>query len=164
MPQIKIATFNCEWMMSIFGGLWTDWIPPTIPDTFPGKHLGPIHLEPIEDVPALCERIAGVIRDMGAQILGIQEGPPRRDQMQAFVDRFLGGDYVVFQSNENRQSIHALVHKSLADQVTAWEPVLPPLQSRSSRGADPVLRGRHRPALSQMLRRGKHDGDRRLRS
>lgn len=132
MPQIKVATFNCEWMVSIFGALWKNWVSPTIPDTFPGKRLGQINLEPIEDVPALCERIAGVIRDMDAQIIGIQEGPPRKDQMEAFVERFLGGEYMVFQSNENWQSIHALVHRSLADQVTAWEPELPPLKSRWS--------------------------------
>ena len=79
MPQIKIATFKCEWMVPIFGGLWNDWVSPTIPDTFPGRRLGQIKLEPIEDVPALRERIAGLIRDMDAQIIGIQEGSPRRD-------------------------------------------------------------------------------------
>jgi hypothetical protein len=120
-------------MVSIFGGLWKKWVFPTIPNTFPGKTLGNIRLEPIEDVPGLCTRIAGLIRDMDAQIIGIQEGPPRKDQMQAFVDRFLGGDYLVFQSNENWQSIYALVHKSLADQVTAWEPELPPLNQRWSK-------------------------------
>ena len=63
---------------------------PTIPDTFPGKKLGDIELDPIEDVPGLCERIAAVIRETNAQIIGIQERPPRADQMQAFVDQFLG--------------------------------------------------------------------------
>ena len=132
MSQIKIATFNCEWMVSIFGAQWKAWVPPTIPDTFPGKKLGQIELEPIENVPELCTRIAGVIRESGAQIIGIQEGPPRKDQMEAFVDRFLGGEYLVFHSNENWQSIHALVHRSLKDQVTAWEPEMPPLNKRWS--------------------------------
>ena len=62
MPQVKIATFNTEWMVSLFGGLWTTWVSPTIPHTFPGRSLGDIRLEPIEDVPALCERLAGVIK------------------------------------------------------------------------------------------------------
>jgi endonuclease/exonuclease/phosphatase family metal-dependent hydrolase len=132
MAQIKIATFNCEWMVSIFGALWKNWVFPTIPDSFPGKNLGEIALDPIEDIPGLCERIAAVIRGINAEIIGIQEGPPRIDQMQAFVDRFLGGDYTVFHSNENWQSISALVHKSIASQVTAWQPELPPIKKRWS--------------------------------
>ena len=133
MAQIKLATFNCEWMVSIFGGLWRPWVFPTIPDSFPGRSLGDIELEPIEDIPALCERIAAVIREMDAEIIGIQEGPPRADQMQAFVDRFLGGEYIVFHSNSNWQSISALVQKSIAAQVTAWQPELPPIERRWSR-------------------------------
>ncbi|MCI0396068.1 MAG: hypothetical protein L0332_26435 [Chloroflexi bacterium] len=132
MSQIKVATFNCEWMVSIFGGLWTHWVFPTIPDKFPGKKLGDIKLEPIDDVPGLCQRIAAVIREIDAEIIGIQEGPPRKDQMEAFVERFLGGDYVVFHSNENWQSISALVHKSVAPQVIAWQPELPPIKKRWS--------------------------------
>ena len=81
MSELMIATFNVEWMISIFGGLWKPWQSPHIPDTFPGKYFGKIWLEPIEDVPALCERIADVIRDIDAQIIGIQEGPPLQEQL-----------------------------------------------------------------------------------
>ncbi|MCE7985212.1 MAG: hypothetical protein DYG89_28910 [Caldilinea sp. CFX5] len=122
MSQLKIATFNVEWMIAIFGGLWNEWQPPTIPDTFPGKNLGGIHLDPIADVPALCQRIAGVIRDCDAQIIGIEEGPPLQAQMEVFVQRFLNDDYVVHHSNAKSQSICALVRRDLADRVTAFPP------------------------------------------
>ncbi len=120
MPTVKLATYNVEWMVSVFGGRWKDW-DGTIPDSFPGRTLGSIHLDPIDDVPALCERIAGVIRAMDAQIIGIQEGPPLKEQMQLFVDQFLDGEYEVHSSNPNWQTVHALVHKSVADRTTAWE-------------------------------------------
>lgn len=119
MPSLGIATFNVEWMLSIFGGQQTAW-DGTIPATFPGKNLGSIRLEPIEDVPRLCQRIAGVIRGTGAQIIGIQEGPPLREQMELFVTRFLGGEYTVFTSNRNQQAVHALVHQSIAAKTEAF--------------------------------------------
>lgn len=125
MGQIKIATFNAEWMASLFGAVWLAWQPPNIPTTFPGKKLGDIELEPIEDVHGLCRRIAGVIRDTGAHIIGLQEAPPRPDQLQVFVDQFLDGDYVVHQSNPRWQSISALVHRSVANRVTGWQSTAP---------------------------------------
>jgi len=125
MSEIKIATFNIEWMVSLFGGRWTDWVSPTIPPTFPGRSLGGIRLEPIADVPALCQRIAGVIQGIGAQIIGIQEGPPLKEQLEVFVKRFLGNEYVVHHSNPNWQSVCALVHKSISNRVTVLAPDSP---------------------------------------
>jgi Endonuclease/Exonuclease/phosphatase family len=130
MPSLKIATFNAEWMVSLFGGLWKAWQPPTIPNTFPGRRIGDIDLEPIEDVHGLCRRIAAVITDIQPDIIGIVEGPPRKDQLEAFVDQFLNGDYIVHHSNDNWQSINVLVHHSIAPQVTAWQPKLPPVSKR----------------------------------
>jgi len=121
MSQIKICTFNTEWMYSIFGAEWTNWQPPTIPATFPGAKRGDIELEPIADVHLLCRRLAGVIKGSKAQIIGIQEGPPRKDQMEAFVSQFLNNDYVVYTSNSTTQTIHALVHKSVTHLITPWE-------------------------------------------
>ncbi len=121
--DVKIASFNVEWMVSLFGGLWTDWTPETgIPNTFAGRQLGPISLEPIQNVTELCERIAATIRQMEAQIVGLQEGPPLKSQMEFFVNEFLDNEYVVFTSNPRWQTIHALVHESVADQVAAEDP------------------------------------------
>jgi endonuclease/exonuclease/phosphatase family metal-dependent hydrolase len=122
MSELKIATFNLEWMISIFGGLWKDWQSPTIPVSFPSKNFGGIKLEAIADVPALCERIAGVIRDINAQIIGIEEGPPLKEQLEVFVQRFLSDEYVIYHSNAKMQSICALVHRSISNHVTAFDP------------------------------------------
>jgi endonuclease/exonuclease/phosphatase family metal-dependent hydrolase len=122
MPELKIATFNTEWMISIFGAQWKEWQSPYIPQSFPGKKLGGVKLDPIADVPALCERIAGVICDVGAQIIGIEEAPPLKEQMEVFVQRFLNDDYVVHHSNARNQSICALVHCSISDKVTSLDP------------------------------------------
>lgn len=121
MASVKIATFNIEWMFSIFNGDWTEW-DGTIRDSFPGKSFGPIRLEPIDDIPELCRRLAGTIQQIDAQIIGIQEGPPLKEQMELFVQQFLGNEYEVFLSNSRTQTIHALVHKSIAGQVSARDP------------------------------------------
>jgi hypothetical protein len=127
MPSIKIATFNLEWLVLAFGGEWTDWVPPTIPPSFPGGKVGGVNHEPIPDVHGMCRRVAGVIGEIDAKIVAYQEGPPLKAQMEAFVDRFLGGEYVVHHSNPRWQSVGALVHASIADQVAAWQPMLPPV-------------------------------------
>jgi endonuclease/exonuclease/phosphatase family metal-dependent hydrolase len=119
MAQLKIATFNIEWMISLFGGKWTNW-DGTIPSTFSGGSFGGIQLAPIEDVPELCKRIAGVIKTVDAKILAIQEGPPRKDQMELFVREFLNDKYVVHSSNPRNQALHVLVHRSIANKVTSF--------------------------------------------
>jgi endonuclease/exonuclease/phosphatase family metal-dependent hydrolase len=121
MARLKLLTFNIEWMFAIFGGDWTQW-DETIPNSFPGKNLGPIRLAPIADVPALCQRIAGVIKDSDAKIICIQEGPPRKDQLEFFVKEFLNDDYLVHTSNSRTQTNQALVHNSIADKVTSLDP------------------------------------------
>lgn len=121
--DIKIATFNVEWMVSVFNGRWADWTTDVgIPNSFAGRNLGAITLEPIGNVPELCERIAGTIKDLNAQIIGIQEGPPLKSQMEFFVQNYLNNEYVVFTSNSRWQTIHALVHNSIAGNVAAQDP------------------------------------------
>lgn len=133
MPQLKIATFNIEWMVLAFGGRWADWQAGTIPASFPGGTVGGVKHPPIADIHGMCRRIAGVIRDMNAKIVGIEEGPPLKAQLEAFVDRFLDGDYAVHHSNSKWQSICCLVHKSIANRVQAWTPELPALPTYWSR-------------------------------
>jgi hypothetical protein len=126
MGQIKIASFNAEWMFGIFSLEWP-WTSGTIHNSFPGGSWQGINLEAIEDIPQLCGRIAGVIQDVGPQIIGILEGPPLISQMKYFVKNFLNDDYIVYHSNDNIQTINALVHKSIANKVTAWQVNLPQL-------------------------------------
>jgi endonuclease/exonuclease/phosphatase family metal-dependent hydrolase len=114
MPTLKVATWNIEWMVGLFGGRWKDW-DGTIPPRFNGRTLGDIRLDPIEDVPDLCARVAGVIRRVRPDVLAVQEGPPLAAQLEYFVARFLDGDYVVVGSNASWQSAYILVRQSLAD-------------------------------------------------
>jgi endonuclease/exonuclease/phosphatase family metal-dependent hydrolase len=104
-------------MISLFGAKWKDW-NGTIPQTFPGKKLGQISLEGIEDVPRLCAKIAAMLKSVDADILGIQEGPPLKAQMELFVNKYLNDDYAVFTSNSETQTVHALVRKKYAANIT----------------------------------------------
>jgi endonuclease/exonuclease/phosphatase family metal-dependent hydrolase len=117
MGNLKVATFNVEWMTIIFGAEWKNW-NGAIPTTFPGKKLGQIKLPKVDDVIGLCKRIAGVIEDVDADVIGIIEGPPRKDQMELFVKKFLKGKYSVYESNERNQSIFSLVKKELSNKIT----------------------------------------------
>lgn len=127
MSQVKVATFNVEWLVSAFGALWKDWQAPGIPAMFPGKKLGDLKLEPIADVPGLLTRLAGVIQDIQADIIGLQEAPPLKEQMEVFVKQYLNDDYVVYHSNSRWQSVSSLVRKSAAAQVSPWVPGQPPV-------------------------------------
>jgi endonuclease/exonuclease/phosphatase family metal-dependent hydrolase len=121
MSTVKIATFNIEWMTSIFNADWKQW-DGTIKESFPGKYLGDIKLDPIEDVPGLCQRIANTITEVNPDIIGIQEGPPLKEQMELFVDKYLGGQYKVFVSNSRWQAIHTLVREPIAGKVSTRDP------------------------------------------
>jgi endonuclease/exonuclease/phosphatase family metal-dependent hydrolase len=124
MGKLKLATFNIEWMLPLFGARKdADWLAhPAIPRSFPGGSRGSIRFDPIADVPALCRRIAGTIRSVDPDVLIVQEGPPLAQQMALFVKRFLGDDYAVHRSNRNNQAVFALVRRPLADRVEPWLP------------------------------------------
>lgn len=128
MPNIKIATFNTEWMILLFGGLWSKWQSPDMPDSHSGGRVGYNPNSPkIADCPALAQRLAQVIQDLHAQIIGLQEAPPLKEQLEVFVKRYLNDEYIIYHSNSDWQSVSSLVHKSIADQVSAWTPTLPNL-------------------------------------
>jgi endonuclease/exonuclease/phosphatase family metal-dependent hydrolase len=107
MPrEIKIATFNVEWMVNLF--------KPKKPDllTRQNKHTAGLGSKP-KDPQGVANRLAGVIRAVDPDILGICEGPPLKSQMQRFVKEKLGNDYTVYSMEDGSQSVHALVHKRL---------------------------------------------------
>ena len=109
MAQLKIASFNVEWMVNLFKpGKAEFW-----PKASKCKGLG----RKPKDVPKVCQRIAGVIQDVKPDILGIVEGPPRKDQMELFVKQYLGGKYRTYSMLHGRQSNHALVRKGLGVKV-----------------------------------------------
>ncbi|MBY5163268.1 endonuclease/exonuclease/phosphatase family protein [Salsipaludibacter albus] len=72
---MRIVSWNIEWMNDWFVGggavAWRD------------RHTG------IADVHALADRVAGVVADLEADVVAIQEGPSDRREMQLFLDDHL---------------------------------------------------------------------------
>lgn len=126
MAQLKICTYNLEWMTSFFGARKdADWLAnPEIPASFPGKTSGSsgIRLSSIADVQGLCRRIASGIEAIDPDVLFIEEGPPLQEQMELFVSTFLSDEYVSYRSNRTDQAIHALVRRSFASDIKPWLP------------------------------------------
>jgi endonuclease/exonuclease/phosphatase family metal-dependent hydrolase len=109
--EIKIATFNVEWMVNLFKNGKPELA------TKQNKRAPGLGAKP-KDPQGVADRIAAVIKDLKADIIGICEGPPLKTQMQHFVKEKLGNDYVVYSMEDGSQSVHALVHKRLARGVT----------------------------------------------
>lgn len=105
MPKIKVASFNVEWMVNLFKPNKAEFWP----DESKSKGLG----RKPKNVPAVCEKLAGVIRAVDPDILGILEGPPLKEQMALFAKQYLNDQYEVFSMPDGAQSIHALVRKGL---------------------------------------------------
>ncbi len=101
MTTLRIATYNIEWMNNLF--------VPGKPElrTKQGSAMGRNPL----DARVVAERIAGVIKDLNAHIIGVQEGPSKLEQLQYFVDEFLDGEYAVSGVPSGAQSIYAMVRK-----------------------------------------------------
>jgi hypothetical protein len=111
MKTLRIATYNIEWMNNLF-------VPgKPLLRTEPGKGMG----RNPRSASLVAERIAGVIQDMGAHILAVQEGPSRREQLQFFVKEYLGGNYEVFGVESGAQSTYALVRADCPVSVTPYD-------------------------------------------
>jgi hypothetical protein len=109
--DIKIATFNVEWMVNLF-----DNGKPTLL-TKPSKTTPGLGGKP-KDPQGVAARIAAVIRAVDADITGICEGPPLKAQMETFVREKLNGDYDVYSMEDGAQSVHALVNKRVNGALT----------------------------------------------
>ena len=112
---LKIATFNVEWMNDLF---YPD--EPRFKEFHKkGRYTGPS----IKNVPALCSRIQGAIRQMNPDILGIVEGPKLQSQMEKFVQEYLHDEsgsplYSVHESPSRRnQRPYLLVRRGVATGV-----------------------------------------------
>jgi hypothetical protein len=99
MNRLRIATFNVEWMVNLF-----DKAKPSL-RTKPGKGMGRFPINPA----GVAKRIAGVIEDLDAHIIGIQEGPRLLEQMQFFSDSFLAGRYKAAGIGTGSQNIYILI-------------------------------------------------------
>ncbi len=105
MSNLKIGNFNVEWMVHFFKPKMAEfWIGES-------KSTG-LGSKP-KNVQAVAARLAGVIKEIDADIFGIEEGPPLKEQMALFVHDFLDDAYDVFSMPDGPQSCHALVRKNL---------------------------------------------------
>ena len=109
--QIKIATFNVEWMVNLF----KPGKPDLLKKHFPGT--AGLGSKP-KDPQGVADRIAAVIREVDPDILGICEGPPLKTQLERFVKDKLNDDFTVYSMPDGTQSVHALVHKRLKKHMT----------------------------------------------
>lgn len=111
MKTLRIATYNVEWMDNLFvRGKATL-------RTKPAKGIGRFPTDP----RGVAQRIASVIQDLNAHIIGIQEGPRQLQQMQFFADQFLGGRYTASGVESGSQSIYALVRDDCPVEVTPYD-------------------------------------------
>ena len=108
--EIKIATFNVEWMVNLF----KNGKPALL--TRHNKNSPGLGAKP-KDPQGVADRIASVITDLDADIVGICEGPPQKAQMETFVREKLADEYSVYSMEDGAQSVHTLVHNRLGDAV-----------------------------------------------
>jgi hypothetical protein len=108
--EIKIATFNVEWMVNLFTPNKSALL------TRQNKRTAGLGAKP-KDPQGVANRIAAVIKDLDADVLGICEGPPLKSQMQRFVKEKLDDGYAVYSMEDGSQSVHALVHKRLTNGI-----------------------------------------------
>ena len=113
--EIKVATFNVEWMVNLFKNGTPEMLTKQNKGT-PGLGAKP------KNPQGVATRIASVIQAVDADILGICEGPPLKTQMQTFVKEKLGDIYTVYSMQDGPQSIHVLVHKRLEARIKASQP------------------------------------------
>lgn len=108
MTRLRIASYNIEWMNNLF-------VPgqAKLRGT-KGKGMG----RNPDDPRRVAERIAAVILELDADILGVQEGPAHLKQMVFFVKHFLNDAYEVHGMPSGSQSIYTLVRKTLSLEVT----------------------------------------------
>lgn len=111
MPKLRIATYNVEWMNNLFVKGQARLRGK------PGSGMG----RNPKDPRRVAEKIAAVITDLDAHVVGIQEGPASLAQMQHFADELLGGRYVASGFESGSQSIYALVRDDCPVEVTPYE-------------------------------------------
>ncbi|PYS41286.1 MAG: endonuclease [Acidobacteria bacterium] len=84
MPEIRICSFNVEWMNDWFT---SDSEPAAFKPQFRDRDSS--HLN---DTDVTAKRTAAVIRAVDPDILAIQEGPSRQSELELFVAKYLAND------------------------------------------------------------------------
>lgn len=102
MAELRVSNWNVEWMNRWFtnDGTRAAW-----------KADGDI--AGVSDIAGLAARVAGVIDAMAPDILTLQEGPSRREELALFVDDHLGGRFdIIGPAGKGQQKLYALVRKA----------------------------------------------------
>lgn len=113
MRELKIATFNIEWMNNWFVGGDEDAFRETLSDG--------------SKVDQICQRVKQVIDTIDPDILSIQEGPSSKGEMSLFIENYLLGEngvprYNFIQGIDGRaQKIYQLYRPGLFKDVTAYD-------------------------------------------
>ncbi len=111
MPNLRIATYNIEWMNNLFVNGEAKL------RTKPAKGMGRFPNDPAK----VAERIAGVVKGIDAHIIGVQEGPASQSQIQFFCDEFLDGRYKASGIESGNQSVYALVRDDCPVTATPYD-------------------------------------------
>ena len=111
---MKLANWNVEWMNKWFTA---DVDAPAFKPAADAARSG------ITDLPALAGRVGAVVEAIDPDVLCIQEGPSRVEEMRLFVDGVLDGRYEVYgPSGTGAQKLYALVKKGGAVATVGFPP------------------------------------------
>ncbi|WP_245585979.1 endonuclease/exonuclease/phosphatase family protein [Paenibacillus pinihumi] len=105
MPKIRISSFNIEWM--------NDWFTHDAePAAFRPNFTKEGHTSNTDET---ARRAANTIRDIDPDILAVQEGPSRPEEMALFIQQYLsrngGPIYQFFLSDSGREQKTAILYK-----------------------------------------------------
>ncbi|MGF1552165.1 MAG: endonuclease/exonuclease/phosphatase family protein [Paracoccaceae bacterium] len=99
MATLTIGNWNVEWMNRWFA-------PDRAAPVWKRATAG------VTDLQGLAARVAGVIEGMGADIVTLQEGPSRFDEMALFVRDHLGDAWAIAgPAGKGQQKLYALIAK-----------------------------------------------------
>ena len=122
MTRLVVSSFNVEWM--------NDWFERDdsnegirFKDTFKERGSGTMVRTEI-----VATRVSKTIKKINPDILSIQEGPSRKEEMDLFINTYLDGQYSCdFGSDGRAQKIFFLYKKDKFDQVNKIETDYNPL-------------------------------------
>ncbi len=111
MAQLKIANWNIEWMNRWF----------SVDTAGPPQMRSSQEISGVTDIDDLAGRVAQVIKDLGADVITVQEGPSRRSEMDLYVRDFLADAYEVQgPAGRGQQRVYALLKKGGAVIDAVW--------------------------------------------
>ncbi len=116
MTRLVISSFNVEWMNDWFAGDDAEG-GIRFKETFKEKDSGVIVRTEI-----VATRVSQTIKKINPDILSIQEGPSRKEEMDLFINTYLDGQYSCDIGSDGRaQKIFFLYKKDKFDQVSKIE-------------------------------------------